>query len=43
VDDDRHIRAGYGRLSERLDKAPERGWLVIGMKDDRRTIYPEGK
>jgi len=30
-----------GRLSEGLDQAPERGWLVISMKDDWRTIYPE--
>ncbi len=30
-----------GRLSEGLDQAPERGWLVISMKDDWKTIYPE--
>jgi phosphoserine phosphatase len=36
-DRDSHI----GRLSEGLDQASERGWLVISMKDDWRTIYPE--
>ncbi len=36
-DRDSHI----GRLSEGLDQAPERGWLVVSMKDDWRAIYPE--
>jgi len=33
--------SNIGRLVEGLDQAPERGWLVISMKDDWRTIYPE--
>ncbi len=36
-DRDSHI----GRLSEGLDQAPERGWLVVSMKNDWRTIYPD--
>ena len=32
-----------GRLAEGLDRAPERGWVVVSMKDDWRTIYPEQK
>ena len=32
-----------GRLAEGLDQAPERGWLVISMKNDWLTIYPEEK
>jgi hypothetical protein len=35
-------REGHiGRLSEGLDQAPERGWFVVSMKNDWRTIYPE--
>jgi haloacid dehalogenase-like hydrolase len=30
-----------GRLDKALDQAPERGWILINMKDDWRTIFPE--
>jgi phosphoglycolate phosphatase-like HAD superfamily hydrolase len=29
-----------GRLDKALDAAPERGWVVISMKDDWATIFP---
>ena len=32
-----------GRLAEGLDQAPERGWLVVSMKNDWQTIFPEEK
>ncbi len=36
-DRDSHI----GRLDEALDLAPEMGWVLIDMKDDWATIWPE--
>lgn len=41
-DNDRRVRAAHDRLSEGLDRAPERGWPVINCKDDRRTIASAG-
>ena len=29
-----------GRLDEALDQAGERGWKLISMKDDWKTIFP---
>jgi hypothetical protein len=29
-----------GRLAEALDQAGPRGWTVVSMKDDWKTIYP---
>ncbi len=29
-----------GRLDKALDQAPERGWVVVDMKRDWKTIYP---
>lgn len=29
-----------GRLDKALDEAPKRGWLVVDMKRDWKTIYP---
>ena len=29
----------FGHLERALDAAPGRGWLVVSMKDDWRTIY----
>jgi phosphoglycolate phosphatase-like HAD superfamily hydrolase len=29
-----------GRLDKALDEAPRRGWLVVDMKKDWKTIYP---
>lgn len=30
-----------GKLAKGLDEAPKRGWTVIGMKNDWRTVYPD--
>ena len=38
-DRDSHI----GRLDKALDEAPKRGWLVVDMKNDWKTIYPFDK
>jgi phosphoserine phosphatase len=35
-DRDSHI----GQLNQALDEAPQRGWLVVDMKNDWRVIYP---
>ena len=29
-----------GRLDRGLDEAAERGWIVVDMKKDWKTIYP---
>ena len=29
-----------GRLDQALDEAPERGWVVVDMKRDWKTIFP---
>lgn len=34
-DRDSHV----GRLSRGLDEAEDRGWVVVDMKDDWKTIY----
>ncbi|MBL8581753.1 MAG: haloacid dehalogenase-like hydrolase [Rhizobiaceae bacterium] len=31
----------FGRLDRALDAAPQRGWNVVSMKDDWKTIYPQ--
>jgi len=36
-DRDSHI----GRLDRALDEAGERGWTVVDMKDDWKTVYPD--
>ena len=33
----------FGRLDKALDEAPQRGWTVIDMKSDWKTIYPAEK
>ena len=38
-DRDSHI----GKLDRGLDEAPERGWVVVSMKDDWATIFPKQK
>jgi phosphoserine phosphatase len=38
---DREGRIGV--LKQGLDEAAARGWVVLSMKDDWRTIYPEGQ
>jgi hypothetical protein len=30
----------FGKLARGLDEAPARGWTVISMKDDWRTVFP---
>lgn len=35
---DRH--SAVGKLDKALDEAPRRGWLVVDMKNDWKTIYP---
>jgi hypothetical protein len=32
-----------GRLARALDEAPKRGWVVVDMKQDWKTIYPSQK
>jgi phosphoglycolate phosphatase-like HAD superfamily hydrolase len=32
-----------GRLDKALDEAPKRGWVVVSMKDDWKTIFPPAK
>ena len=29
-----------GRLARGLDEGPKRGWTIVSMKNDWRTIYP---
>ena len=29
-----------GQLARGLDEAPKRGWVIVDMKRDWRTIYP---
>lgn len=35
-------KSHFGRLDKALDEAPRRGWQVVDMKDDWKTIYPFG-
>lgn len=30
----------FGRLARALDEAPKRGWHVVSMKDDWKTVFP---
>jgi hypothetical protein len=32
-----------GKLARGLDEAPKRGWVVVSMKDDWKTIFPPAK
>ena len=32
-----------GRLARGLDEAPKRGWTIVSMKNDWRTVYPPEK
>ena len=29
-----------GKLEKGLDQAPQRGWTIVSMKNDWKTIYP---
>ncbi len=33
--------SAFGRLDQALDAAPERGWVVVSMKDDWNTVFVE--
>ncbi|GAB3271176.1 HAD family hydrolase [Parahaliea aestuarii] len=33
-------QSAIGKLDQALDEAPRRGWLVVDMKKDWRTVYP---
>jgi hypothetical protein len=33
-------KSAVGRLAQALDQAPSRGWVVVDMKRDWRTIFP---
>lgn len=30
-----------GKLNKALDEAAAKGWTVVSMKDDRKTIFPK--
>jgi hypothetical protein len=32
--------SAVGQLKRALDEAPQRGWAVVSMKDDWKTIFP---
>jgi hypothetical protein len=32
-----------GRLARGLDEGPKRGWTIVSMKNDWRTVYPPDK
>ena len=34
-------KSSVGRLDRGLDEAPKRGWTIVDMKADWKTIYPE--
>jgi phosphoserine phosphatase len=36
-------KAGLGRLDKGLDEAPNRGWSVVNMKGDWKTVFPAMK
>jgi phosphoserine phosphatase len=44
TDGEREYKYDYpsdvGQLKRALDEAPERGWTVVSMKDDWKTIFP---
>jgi hypothetical protein len=30
----------FGRLDKALDEAPQRGWIVVDMKTEWKTVFP---
>jgi hypothetical protein len=36
-------KSSIGKLDKALDEATSRGWTVVSMKDDWKTIYPPGQ
>jgi phosphoserine phosphatase len=35
-------KSHVGRLDRGLDEGPKRGWTIVSMKSDWRTVYPRG-
>jgi phosphoglycolate phosphatase-like HAD superfamily hydrolase len=33
-------KSAFGKLDKGLDEAPKRGWILVGMKDDWKKVYP---
>jgi phosphoserine phosphatase len=33
----------FGKLDRGLDEAPKRGWVIVSIKDDWKTVFPERK
>jgi hypothetical protein len=36
-------KSSIGRLDKALDEAVQRGWIVVSMKSDFKTIFPDEK
>ncbi len=34
-------KSPFGRLDKALDAAPKRGWTVVSMKDEWKTVFPD--
>jgi hypothetical protein len=34
-------KSHIGRLARGLDEGPQRGWTLVSMKSDWRTVYPD--
>ena len=32
--------SAVGRLDKALDAAPDKGWVVVDMKNDRKVVFP---
>ena len=35
--------SSIGKLDKALDEAPRRGWLIVDMKNDWKTVFPPGR
>jgi phosphoglycolate phosphatase-like HAD superfamily hydrolase len=35
--------SSFGRLDKALDEAPDKGWIVVDMKNDWKTVFPPEK
>lgn len=36
-------KSPFGKLNKGLDEAPKRGWTVVSIKEDWKTVFPEAK
>jgi hypothetical protein len=34
-------KSGFGKLERAWDEAVAKGWTVVSMKDDSKTIFPK--